>query len=95
VKAIKSAKFARRYAIIALIENKLPLEKKDRMDYNKYDIVLDLINQYLSSNAEKIRALHFDNFYKVDPSKSINISVSAKPGLEKIPEFNEYFKGIR
>jgi len=93
VKAIKSAKYSKRYAIIALIENRLPLEKKDRMDYNKYDIVQGLINQYIPENIEKYSAIHFDDFYKVDSSKSIYEAIRSNPEIEKIPEYKDYFKG--
>ena len=93
VKAIKSAKYSKRYAIIALIENRLPLEKKIKINYNKYDIVHNLINEYIPENLEKYNAIHFDNYYKIDSSKSVYESVRSNPELEKIPEYKDYLKG--
>ena len=92
VKAIKSAKYGKRYAIIALIENRVPPEKKIKMNYNKYDLVKDLIEQYIPENLEKYGAIHFDNYYKVDPSKSVYDAVRSNPELEKIPEYKDYLK---
>jgi hypothetical protein len=92
VKAIKSAKYSKRYAIIALIDHRVPLEKSIKIDYNNYDVVKDLINQYIPENAEAYNTIHFDNFYKIDPAKSVYDSVRNNPELEKIPEYKEYFK---
>ena len=94
VKSIKSAKYAKRYAIIALIDNRVPLEKRIKIEYNSYDVVKDLINQYIPENAEKYNAVHFDNFYKIDPAKSVYESVRSNPELEKIPEYKDYLKKI-
>ena len=93
VKSIKSAKYGKRYAILAFIESMVPPSKKVKLDNNKYDIVQDLINQYIPENKERYSAIHFDNFYKIDPSKSVYNVVSANPELEKIPEYKDYLKG--
>jgi len=95
VKAIKSAKYSKRYAIIGLIDNRMPLEKSMKIDYNNYDVVKDLIAQYIPENAERYKAIHFDNFYKFDQDKSIFNSVRNHPKLEKIPEYKDYLKGHR
>lgn len=91
VKAIKNAKYAKRYAIIAIIEKRLPPEKKGRINYNKYDTVAELIELYLPDMKERYRKIHMDNFYKTD--KSIFETVTSNPELEKIPEYSEYTKG--
>ena len=93
VKAIKDAKYSKRYAIVALIDNRVPLEKRIKVNYNNYDAVKDLIDQYITEDAEKYIAIHFDNFYKVDSTKSIYNSVRANPELEKIPEYKDYLEG--
>ena len=95
IKAIKSAKYSKRYAIIALIENRVPAEKKIKTDYNQYDVVKDLIEQNIPNDKEKYNAIHFDNFYKIDPAKSVYDSVRSKPELEKIPEYNDYLKALQ
>lgn len=91
VKAIKNAKYAKRYAIIAIIEKRLPPEKKGRINYNKYETVSELIDLYLPDRKERYRKIHMDNFYKTE--NSIFEAVTANPELEKIPEYPEYRKG--
>ena len=91
VKAIKNAKYARRYAILAIIEKRLPAEKKGRINYNKYETVAELINVYLPELKERYLKIHNDNFYKTD--NSILEKVTANPELQKIPEYADYMKG--
>ena len=95
VKAIKSAKYSKRYAIIALLENRVPPEKKIKTNYNDYDVVKNLIEQYVPEDKDKYSAIHFDNFYKIDPTRSIYDSVRSHPELEKIPEYNGYLKELQ
>jgi len=90
VKAIKNAKYARRYAIIAIIEKRLPPEKKGRINFNKYETVAGLIEQYLPDMKERYMKVHMDNFYKSDTS--IFQAISANPELEKVPEYQDYTK---
>lgn len=92
VKAIKNAKYCKRYAIIALIENRLPPEKKGRTNYNKFDTVKKLIDEYIPENKEKYNKIHSDNFYKVESSDSVYDTIISNPELEKIPEFKNYMK---
>lgn len=92
VKAIKNAKFSRRYALTALIENRVPPEKKGRINYNRYDTVKQLIDQYIPENKEKYSRIHFDNYYKVEPNTSVYDMVASNPELEKIPEYENYKK---
>jgi hypothetical protein len=93
VKAIKDAKYSKRYAIAALIDNRAPLEKRIKVNYNNYDVVKDLVDQYIPEDAERYNAIHFDNYYKVDSTKSIYDSIRTNPELEKIPEYKDYLKG--
>ncbi|HOP63202.1 MAG TPA: hypothetical protein PK358_00815 [Spirochaetota bacterium] len=90
VKAIKNAKYARRYAIIALIEKRLPPEKKRRTNYNRYKIVEELINTYLTDKKDFYLKIHMDNFYKKE--SSIYDNIISNPELEKIPEYLDYKK---
>ena len=90
VKAIKNAKYAKRYAIIAIIEKRLPPEKKGRINFNKYETVAELIEQYLPDLKERYMKVHTDNFYKSD--SSIYQVISANPELEKLPEYKDYSK---
>lgn len=91
VKAIKNAKYARRYAIIALIEKRLPPEKKNRTNYNKYETVQELINLYIPDKKDMYLRIHMDNFYKTE--NSIYDIITANPELKKIPEYQDYMKG--
>ena len=91
VKAIKNAKYAKRYAIIAIIEKRLPPEKKGKTNYNKYSIVSELIDKHLVDKKEPYQLIHFDNFYQT--KKSIYESITSNPELEKIPEYLDYMKG--
>ncbi len=90
VKAIKNAKYCKRYGIIALIENRIPPEKKGRINYNKFNTVKDLIDQYIPENQEKYNKIHFDNFYKIETSASIYDAFTSNPELDKIPEYKNY-----
>lgn len=90
VKAIKNAKYCKRYGIIALIENRIPPEKKGRINYNKFDNVKNLINQYIPENQEKYNKIHLDNFYKIQNSDSVYDKFTSSPELEKIPEYKNY-----
>lgn len=92
VKAIKNAKYCKRYAIIALIENRLPDEKKGRINYNKFDTVKKLIDQYLPESKEKFIKIHTDNFYRIENAVSIYDGVISNPELETIPEYKDYIK---
>ena len=92
VKAIKNAKYCKRYAIIALIENRIPPEKRGRINYNKYDTVKELIDLYIPENKEKYSKIHYDNFYKVEPSASLYDKIISDPELDKIPEYKKYIK---
>jgi len=92
VKAIKNAKYCKRYAIIALIENRIPPEKRGRINYNKYDTVKELIGKYIPENIEKYSRIHFDNYYKVDPAASLYDTIILNPELDKIPEYKNYIK---
>ncbi len=90
VKAIKNAKYAKRYAIIAIIEKRLPPEKKGKTNYNKYPTVAELIETYLPELKEKYLNIHMDNFYKTE--NSIYEIITANPELQKIPEYQNYMK---
>lgn len=90
VKAIKNAKYSKRYAIIALLENRIPAEKRGRINYNKFDTVKDLISKYIPENQDKYYKIHFDNYYKFEPSLSVYDAFTSNPELEKIPEYKNY-----
>lgn len=92
VKAIKNAKYCKRYAIIALIENRIPPEKRGRINYNKYDTVKELIDKYIPENIEKYGKIHYDNYYKVEPAASLYDAIIQNPELDKIPEYKNYMK---
>lgn len=92
VKAIKNAKYARRYALIALIENRIPPEKKGRINYYNYDTVKKYIDQYIPENSGRYGKIHFDNYYKVDSAASVYDRVIANPELDNIPEYKNYKK---
>jgi hypothetical protein len=90
VKAIKLAKYAKRYAIISIIEKRRILETKEKPNYNKYDITANLIDKYLTENKDYYREIHKDNFYITDDS--ILEKTLSNPELEKTEEFKKYQK---
>lgn len=92
LKAIKKAKYCKRYGIIALIENRIPPEKKGRINYNKFDTIKNLIVQYIPENQEKYNKINLDNYYKIENSLSIYDSFMSNPELNKIPEYENYLK---
>jgi hypothetical protein len=92
VKAIKNAKYCKRYGIIALIENRIPPEKRGRINYNKFENVKNFINQYIPENQEKYTKIHLDNFYKIETSDSVYDKFTFDPELNKIPEYGNYMK---
>jgi hypothetical protein len=92
VKAIKNAKYCKRYAIIALIENRIPPEKRGRINYNKYNTVKELIDLYITENKEKYSRIHSDNFYKIEATASVYDAVISNPELDQIPEYKNYIK---
>ena len=92
VKAIKNAKYCKRYAIIALIENRIPPEKRGRINYNRFDTVKGLIETYVPENSEKYIKIHLDNYYKIGSSTSVYENVISNPELDKIPEYKNYIK---
>lgn len=92
IKALKLAKYARRYAIIAMIEYQLEPEKKGKTPYNDYEKTAELINTYLKNDSERLLNIHADNYYKFDNSSSCYDIIMSKPELEKIPEYEKYRK---
>lgn len=92
VKAIKNIKTARRYAVVALLEKRIPPEKRKEMNYNSYDQVVILIEEYISEKKDRYLLMHRDNHYKIEPARSLYESVMDEPGLENIPEYSTYMK---
>ena len=92
VKAIKNAKYGKRYAIIALIESRIPPEKRGRINYNKYKTLKELIEKYIPENREKYLFIHSDNFYKIQSSESLYDKIISSPELNNIPEYKDYIK---
>ncbi len=89
-KAVKRAKFAKRYAILALIESRLEPENKRKMKYNRYNNVRAMIDKYLDDRKEKFQSIHRDNFYLINPGDSVYDKVMSLPELETIPEYAKY-----
>ena len=92
IKSIKNAKYGKRYAIISLIESRIPPEKRGRINYNKYKTVKELIEKYIPDKKEKLLFIHTDNFYKIALSESLYDKIIENPELEKIPEYGKYIK---
>jgi len=92
IKSLKLAKYARRYAIIAMIEYQLEPGKKGKTPYNDYEKTAELINTYLKDDAERLQDIHSDNYYKFDNNSSCYDMIMSKPELEKIPEYEKYRK---
>ncbi len=92
VKAIKNIKTARRYAVVALLEKRIPPEIKKTINYNNYDQVVKLIEEYISEKKERYLLMHRDNYYLIEPGSSLYEKIMDEPGLENIPEYNGYMK---
>ena len=92
VKAIKNIKTARRYAIVALLEKRIPPETRKEMNYNSYEQVIKLIGEYASDKKEKYLLMHRDNYYMIEPGQSLYEKTMDEPGLENIPEYSGYMK---
>jgi len=90
IKALKLAKYAKRYAIIALIESRIDPAEKGKALYNDYEKKSELISRYLSDEAERLKAIHFDNYYKMEENTSFYDRVMLNPDLESIPEYEKY-----
>jgi hypothetical protein len=92
VKAIKNVKTARRYAIVALLEKRIPPEKRKEINYNNSDQVKELINKYIHDEKDKYLLMHRDNYYMIEPGQSLYEKIMDEPGLENIPEYSAYMK---
>lgn len=92
VKAIKNIKTARRYAVVALLEKRIPPERRKEMNYNNYEQVIKLIGEYVSDKKERYLLMHRDNYYIIEAGQSLYEKTMDEPGLENIPEYNGYMK---
>jgi len=92
VRAMKNVKMAKRYAVAALVEKRIPPDKKQRINYQDYDRVKQLIEEYVQDKKERYLTLHMDNYYKVIGEKSMYDIIMDDPGLENIPEYEQYRK---
>ncbi len=106
VKAMKNVKTAKRYAIAALLEKRIPLEEKinlskkkhrrvkekNKINYDDFEEVRVLIEKYIPEKKEKYLLVHRDNHYIVVTSPSLFDSIMDNPGLENIPEYETYQK---
>jgi len=92
VKAIKNVKTARRYAIVALLEKRIPPERRKEINYNNYGQVKELISEYIAEDKEKYLLMHRDNYYMIEPGQSLYEKIMDEPGLENIPEYSTYMK---
>jgi hypothetical protein len=91
VKALKLAKYARRYALISMIETSIAPDKKGKTMYNDYDKKTELIKNFLKEDTERLLSIHADNYYKIKDVSFYDLIMS-KPELEKIPEYEKYRK---
>lgn len=92
VKAIKNVKTARRYAVVALLEKRIPPEKRKEMNYNNYGQVVKLIEEYINEKKDRYLLMHRDNYYTIEPADSLYEKIMDEPGLENIPEYSTYMK---
>lgn len=91
VKSLKLTKYARRYALIAMIEINIPPEMKGKTMYNNYEKKADLIRTYLKNDTERFLSIHSDNYYKIKDNSFYDLIMN-RPELDKIPEYEKYRK---
>lgn len=92
IKALKLAKYAKRYALIAIIESRIDPAEKGKAQYNDFEKKSALINRYLTDDSERFATIHNDSYYKINEGNSFYDNVMLKPDLERIPEYEKYRK---
>lgn len=92
-KAIKKVKHGKRYALLALLETKIPHDAKTEFGYKTYDELKKLITDASDdTNRDYNLLVHTDNYYKSKDEKSIFDMVWESPDLFEIPEYRHYLE---
>lgn len=91
VRAIKSAKHGKRYAVRTALKNAgYQYEKNPKGDKGEYEEMKKAISEKLQSDKENYLAIHLDNYYKF-MDRSYFDSIWDNPQLDEIPEYKKYF----
>lgn len=93
VRAIKSAKHARRYAFLSMIfvqANDLKLEP-GRFKFDELKTRIEKISD-AADKKDYYTTIHLDNYYKSKSEKSFFDIIWENPNLSEIPEFEKYMK---
>ncbi len=91
--SLKRAKYARRYAILALLQSRLEPEKRLKVDFSSYKKIKRLIELYGGQEKERMLKIHQDNYY-ILKGESLFESVMIKPELNKIPEYEKHLRKL-
>jgi len=93
IKSLKRAKYARRYAILALIQARLEKHMRLKIDMDSFLKIKKHIEKYLTDKKENVILIHKDNYYMLtEPSEYRKIIKN--PGLDEIPEYKEYIRKL-
>ncbi len=93
ITALKRAKYAKRYAILAIIHCRIEPWHRLKADYGSFDKIQNYINKYLSDMKDKITPIHRDNYYMLNNTSQYKYLINS-PGLEEIPEYKEYLRKL-
>jgi len=92
LKAIKNAKQAKRYALLAMVINRTPAADRHKQVLITFKDIMDRIPSVAGERKAEITRLHYDNYYLAEEPPSLYDRVWDKPQLNEIPEYKEYLK---
>ena len=90
LKAIKNAKQAKRYALLAMITSRTSTPDEYKMVLITFKDILDQIPRVAGERKAEMTRLHYDNYYLAEEPPSLYDRVWDKPNLNEIPEYKEY-----
>lgn len=90
VRAIKKAKYSRRYAVLARLETVRSDKEKIAPVNTSFKPLLELIQKKLTEKQEFYVTLHYDNYYRTSSGKTLYDQIWEKPQLETLPEYKDY-----
>jgi hypothetical protein len=92
-KAIKKVKHGKRYALLSLLETKIPHDPKTEFGHRTFDELKKLIGDASDDATREYHLLvHADNYYKSKDEKSFFDTVWENPNLDEIQEYRHYLE---
>ncbi len=92
VRAIKKAKHARRYALLARLEIRRKEDEKIRPLVASFESLKKRLEEAFPEEKDYYLRIHFDNYYRTPEELSFYDRIWNKPNLEELPEYAEYSK---